>query len=320
MQQEQVSREACFCGEMIKMTSLLATLNDDFALPGELEFGFGPGGFIVARITNELASAEVALYGGQVLAFQPAGEAPVLWLSPDSEFSDKRAVRGGIPLCWPWFGPHSTNASFPKHGFARLESWQVIGAERLADGETRLRLILPQLNTMLEWWQHPFELSVEITVGRELDVRLRAHNPGPEAFRITAALHSYFQVCDVETIAIEGLEGKIYLDQPAAGVPRLQEEEVTLRGEVDRVYLDTANSCTIIDPCLKRRIVVQKRGSRSTVVWNPGAELVQKIKDFTSSEWSKVVCLETANAASDSVEIPPGGEHVLGTTISVERF
>lgn len=302
------------------MKTLLETLNHDFALPGELEFVSGPGGFIVARVSNALATAEVALHGGQVLAFQPAGEEPVLWLSPDSEFSDKRAIRGGIPLCWPWFGPHSSVPAFPKHGFARLETWQVIGAERLAGGETRLRLILPQVNTILEWWQHPFELSVEITVGRELDVRLRAHNPGPDAFRITAALHSYFQVRDVETIAIEGLEGKIYLDQPAGGVPRLQEEEVTLRGEVDRVYLDTANSCVIIDPRLKRRIKVDKRGSRSTVVWNPGAELVQKIRDFTDTEWSKVVCLETANAASDAIEIPPGGEHVLGTTISVERF
>lgn len=299
------------------MTELLAALNRDFGLPGELEFVAGRGDFIIARISNPLATAEVALHGGQVLAFCPTGEEPVLWLSPDSEFSDKRAIRGGIPLCWPWFGPHPTDPAFPKHGFARLEQWQVIGAERLAGGETRLRLILPQVNTILEWWQHPFELSVEITIGSELDVRLRAHNPGPEAFRITAALHSYFEVRDVETIAIEGLEGKIYLDQPAGGVPRLQEEEVTLRGEVDRVYLDTANSCTIIDPRLKRRIQVDKFGSRSTVVWNPGADLVARIKDFTDSEWKKVVCLETANAASDAIEIPPGGEHVLGTTIRV---
>ena len=103
-------------------------------------------------------------------------------------------------------------------------------------------------------------------------------------------------------------------------MPRLQEDEVIFRGEVDRVYLDTAGACTIVDAGLKRRIHVEKLGSRSSVVWNPGEEKVQTIKDFTNQQWRKVVCLETANAASDAVEIAPGGTHELGTTIRVERI
>lgn len=302
------------------MDHTITSLNQDFGLPGEVEFIAGPNGFIIARVSNALADAEIALHGGQVLHFQPKGEEPVLWLSPDSEFSHNRAIRGGIPLCWPWFGPHPSEPDLPKHGFARLLEWQVIGVERLPSNETRVRLVLPQVNTIQTWWHHPFELSIEITIGRELDVCLRAHNPGPEAFRITAALHSYFVVRDVESIAINGLDGKIYLDLPAGGVPRLQAEEVSLRGEVDRVYLDTTNTCTIIDPRLKRQIHVHKRGSRSTVIWNPGAELVKNIKDFTDNQWHNVVCLETANAASDVIEIPPGGHHELGTTIAVEKL
>lgn len=304
----------------IKMNQTIAALNRDFGLPGEIEFITGAGDFVIARISNEFATAEIALHGGQVLHFQPKGEEPVLWLSPDSEFSPNRAIRGGIPLCWPWFGPHPSNAELPKHGFARLLDWQVIGSGRLASGKTRIRMVLPQINATKNWWTSPFSLSVEITIGKELDVALRAHNPGPESFRMTAALHSYFVVRDVESIAINGLDGKIYLDQPAGGVPRLQAEEVSLRGEVDRVYLDTTNTCTIIDPRLKRQIQVRKRGSRSTVIWNPGAELVKNIKDFTDNQWHNVVCLETANAASDVIEIPPGGHHELGTTISVQKL
>lgn len=298
----------------------LQTLNKEFGIPDRLEFVEGPGGFTIARINSPLATAEISLHGGQVLRFQPAGEEPVLWVSPDSEYAANRAIRGGIPVCWPWFGSHPTAPDFPKHGFARLNEWHVVGAETLPGGEIRLRLILPQINSHREWWPQPFILTVYLTVGRELEVRLIARNPGPESYRMTAALHSYFVVSDAEAVTIEGLKGKIYLDLPAGGMPRLQEDEVIFRGEVDRVYLDTAGACTIVDAGLKRRIHVEKLGSRSSVVWNPGEEKVKTIKDFTNQQWRKVVCLETANAASDAVEIAPGGTHELGTTIRVERI
>ena len=300
------------------MSDTVSEMNDRFGLPGKLTFVEGAGGMMCAHIDNGLAHAEISLHGGQVLRFQPQGQQPVLWLSPDSEYADQRAIRGGIPVCWPWFGPHSTSPAFPKHGFARLNNWQVLGTETLPGGETRVRLSLAQDNAIRGWWPHAFELTIAITVGQQLDVRLTARNPGPVPWRMTAALHSYFEVCDVEAISIEGLEGKIYLDQPAGGIPRLQAEDVTLRGEVDRVYLDTAATCHIVDLRYGRRISVEKLGSRSTVVWNPGAEQVRKIGDFSDREWRRVVCLETANAASDSIEIPPGGEHVLGTRIGVE--
>lgn len=292
-------------------------LNERFGAPGRLVFTAGPGGFPVAEISNDHATATVALHGAQPLAFQPRGQAPVLWVSRQAAFAPGKAIRGGIPICWPWFGPHPSDPAKPSHGFARTRPWRVLQADAASGSETTLRLGLSDDEATRALWPHRFELELLVSVGRELQVTLVARNPGPEPFTCTGALHSYFAVGDVPAVAIHGLDGCDYLDQIDGHRRKTQAGAVTFAGEVDRIYLDTDATCTIEDGALGRRIEVAKRGSRATIVWNPWVEKARRLSDFGDDEYRGMVCVETANAGEDVVTVPPGGEHQLAAMIGV---
>ena len=296
----------------------LQALNDGFAIAGHVSFRAGPGGVAVAEIANAHACAAVALPGGHVLGFQPGGHEPVLWLSRQSRFEVGKAIRGGIPVCWPWFAAHPDDPGKPFHGFARLSLWSVTGTAVAADGATCVRLGLRDTGATRALWPHAFELEIAVTVGPELRVELSARNPGEEAWTCTAALHSYFRVGDVTQIAIHGLEGCRYVEDGAERAR--QQGAVTIDREVDRVYFDTTATCTIEDPGMGRRIRVAKSGSRSTVVWNPWAEKARRLEDFGDDEYPGMVCVETANTRADVVTVPPGGEHCLAALIGVEQL
>jgi len=291
-------------------------LNERYGLPGHLGFEPGPGGLPVATIENADAAASVCLAGGHVLSFRPHGAEPVLWLSRHSRFESGRPIRGGIPVCWPWFAAHPEDPAKPFHGFARLAHWSVLGTEALDGGNTRLRLGLTDDEATRRLWPHAFELEMAVTVGRDLHVALTARNPGPEPFTCTGALHTYFRVGEVARIAVHGLNGCRYREAGTDG--GVQQGPVTFDREVDRLYLDTDAACTIEDPVLARRIRVAKAGSRSTVVWNPWIDKARRMPDFGDDEYTGMVCVETANAGTDAVTIPPGGAHCLEARIAVE--
>ncbi len=294
----------------------LQALNDRFAIAEHVSFRAGPGGLAAAQIANAHASAAVALLGGHVLAFQPRGHEPVLWLSRQSRFEVGKPIRGGVPVCWPWFSAHPDDPGKPFHGFARLSLWSVTGTAVVADGATQVRLGLRDTGETRSLWPHAFELEVAVTVGTRLRVELSARNLGEEAWTCTAALHSYFSVSDVTQIAIHGLDGCDYVE--AGGGPTRQQGPVTINREVDRVYVDTTATCAIEDPGMGRRISVAKAGSRSTVVWNPWAEKARRLEDFGDDEYPGMVCVETANSRADVVTIAPGAKHCLAVLISVE--
>lgn len=298
----------------------LETLNDKFALPGYLAFRAGEGDLPVADINNHHASAVVALYGGHVLSFQPHGQKPVLWLSRHSRYQPGQPIRGGIPVCWPWFGPHPTDPGLPAHGFARILLWEVLGGEILPDERTRLRLGLNDSEATRALWPHPFRLEILITVGPALQVDLVVFNPGDKAYNCTGALHTYFNVSQATTIQVYGLEDAAYLDTVDASLQKVQAGPVTISGETDRIYLNTANDCAIEDPHWQRRIHIGKAGSRSTVVWNPWINKSKRLPDFGDEEYTGMVCIEAANTANDVVMVMPAGEHRLSTTISVEKL
>jgi glucose-6-phosphate 1-epimerase len=296
----------------------LSALNKRFAIANQLEFKEGPGGLTVAEVTNAHAAATIALQGGTIMTFQPHGQAPVLWLSKFAKFVPGKSIRGGNPVCWPWFGPHPTDTNMPTHGFARTIPWEVLRTEVLADGKTQISMKLVKNDTTKAQWPHPSEVQIIITTGPELRVELITRNTGETSFLIGDAFHTYFQVSDIRQVSIHGLEGCPFLDRLEQSKRKIQEGSVTISAETDRIYLSATADCLIEDLKLKRRIRIAKKGSRSTVVWNPWIEKATKMGDFGENGYLGMVCVETANAAEDVVRILPGGEHRLQATFSVE--
>jgi glucose-6-phosphate 1-epimerase len=296
------------------------SLNQQFAIPDHLDFIEGPGGLPVARIRNALASSDIALQGAHVLSFQPNGEASVIWLSTQARFAPGKSVRGGIPVCLPWFGEHASDPGLPAHGFARTSDWNVISSVILPDGATRITFELIQTQTTRTHWPHSYRLRNIVTVGETLTVELSTENTGTAAFVIGEALHSYFAIGDIDAIRITGLEGCEYLDKLEAFKRKTQTGTVTISGEVDRVYLDTTADCVIEDHSLNRRIRIAKTGSRSTVVWNPWIEKSIQMGDMGENGYRGMVCVESVNAADNLVTVAPGETHSLRAVYSLEKL
>ncbi len=292
-------------------------LSARFALGRQVMFVEGPGGLPMIELAHDQARATVSLYGGQVLKFQPAGAEPVLWLSEKSHFEEGRAIRGGIPICWPWFGPSLLDDTLPNHGFVRNRMWDV-RATRIVDGEAaQVRLGLSDDAESLRMWPHPFDLELVITVDTALTVELIVRNTGHFAFVCGGALHTYLIVGNVRDVQVHGLEGLPYIDQLRPDTLNRQEGPVVFHQEVDNIYLDATGPCVLEDPNLHRRIVVEKSGSRSTVVWNPWIGKARRMADFGDDEYLEMVCIETANAGRDLVSVTPRGQHRLKTTLRV---
>jgi glucose-6-phosphate 1-epimerase len=292
------------------MTQTLQELADQFPCRG-VTFESGHGGLSKISISTALSSGEMYLHGAHVTAWQPAGHRPVLWLSTASQFAADKPIRGGVPICFPWFGPHSGDASLPAHGFARLAQWSLVDCRAADDGSVVLRL-----NTAVS----PFELEFEICFGASLRMELRTHLPSQASNQqsFEDALHTYFSVAQIQDVEITGLESTHFIDKvdggrihPPAGVP------IRFTRETDRVYLDTEDLCTLDDGT--RTIEVRKSGSQSTVVWNPWISKAQRMADFGDEEWQQMVCIETANVGPNAVVLSPGETHSSVAEIYVRK-
>lgn len=296
----------------------LEALNRQFAIDKQLTFVAGPGGLPVAQLNNHLASATIALQGAHVMTFQPQGESAVLWLSKLSHFNPGKAIRGGIPVCWPWFANHPTDSSKPAHGFARNRLWQVTATRKLPDDRLQLQMELEDDAETRQLWPWRFAARLTVTAGSELAVELQISNRDEKTFTCSGALHSYFAVSDIGNITITGLEGGRYIDKVAEDQLRQQQGPLAITGETDRIYLNTPADCLLEDQAWKRRIRIAKQGSKTTVVWNPWREKAAAMADFGDDEYHGMVCVEAANAADDRITLAPGEEHRLQTRISVE--
>lgn len=299
-------------------TTDLRDLADQFALKDHLSFEPGPGNLPIACIRNKHATASIALNGAQVLSYQPHNEAPVLWLSQTALFEPGKAIRGGIPLCWPWFAHHPHDRDKPAHGFARTASWSVDHLEVTADESTRLFLTLGDSPQTLSLWPHAFSFTAIITVGRLLDVQLVTQNRSQTNMICSGALHSYFHLADAARTQITGLENARYIDKLSDMSISTQDQPLRVNQAMDRIYFDTVSDCIIHDDNQQRQIRISKQGSHSTVVWNPGKEAAAGMNDFDDNGYENMVCVETANAAPDSVSIKPGDSHTLQTTIGTQ--
>ena len=293
-------------------------LRAEFAVPG-LTFQRGPGGLPRACIDTPLARALIYLHGAHVAAFQPAGHEPVLFTSAASLYQPGRPIRGGVPVIFPWFGPRAGHPESPIHGFVRQVSWTLTEARHQADGSLLLQMRLADDAQMRQQWPHAFELRYAVAVGRSLRLALTVVNGASEPFTFDSALHTYFAVGDVRQASVSGLAGATYLDKTDAMRRKVQDSRpITFTAETDRLYVNTTATCVLHDPVLGRRIVVEKKGSRSTVVWNPWIAKARAMPDFGDDEWPRMLCIETANAADNAVTLPPGRQHFMEVQIGVE--
>lgn len=295
----------------------LEQLQQKFSVPS-LRFRRGGGGFLFLDIRNRFASATVCAHGAHLTDFAPAGERPVLWMSRHSWFEPGKPIRGGVPVCWPWFGAASDPA-LPSHGFARVSEWRVAGASEKEDGATHVALTLAPEDVKSEFGAFPFSLELEIAVGAALEVKLTMVNRSDRVQLVSDALHSYFSVGDIAKTRLRGLDGTTYADR-VPGAPRervTQHGDIVIDREVDRVYLDTTAAVEILDAAFDRTIRVEKSGSRSTVVWNPWIAKSRRMPDFGDDEYRTMVCVETANNLSDTLRLAPEARHAVAQRISV---
>ncbi|MGN2388361.1 MULTISPECIES: D-hexose-6-phosphate mutarotase [Pseudomonas syringae group] len=277
------------------------------------------------RIRHGEAELLVAQQGAHILSYQVAGQPPLVWLNEEAAFKKGKAIRAGMPICWPWFGslernPQSVQAmrdsSEPAkaHGEVRALDWQLLGIG--ADGDALLvEFVLPEAEGHLPGWPHNVALKLSIRLDHALNVSLVSYNCGAEPVTFSQALHTYFAVSDVRQVSVEGLDGLRYIETLANWEEREQTGDLTFTGETDRIYQDTPGVLSIIDPEWQRRIHIRSTGSKSAILWNPWIEKTGTFTDMAADGWQRMVCVETANVLDDVVTLAPDQMHVLGVSI-----
>ena len=276
----------------------LQTLTDHFAIPDVLAFSQTEHGLIRANITTPACTAELYLQGAHITHWQPTGHRPVLFLSERSFYTPGKAIRGGIPIVFPWFGPRTA-----------------------APDDLHLTLTLGPSDTSRALGYDHFALVYDITIGVELQARLTVRNQGTNPLYFEEALHTYFSIGDSQQISIIGLSDTEYIDKTDSSKKKRQTDPLlTLTGETDRPYLNTVVPVNIDDPVYKRRVTIDKAESKTTVVWNPWSELIKTLPDLTPDCWVTMVCIETANVGPNAITLAPGEQHTMEAHLFVQEF
>jgi D-hexose-6-phosphate mutarotase len=266
---------------------------------------------VIIEVENSLATAAISLYGGHVVSWQPNTQTqPVLWVSKLVKYQRGKAIRGGVPICWPWFGAHPTQASLPGHGYARITSWELTSVQTLANGATLLELSLGKSDLSEAHWHGNVRLTLKVTIGDTLEIVLTTLNESENEVTFTDGLHTYFQISDIANIRVLGLEGSDYIDLVNHNRVRSQQDAITFDGELGRIFLNNQATCVIEDPAFNRQIRIEKKGSNSTAVWNPGVTVASKMDDLGAAGWRDMVCVESANALTNAIAVVPHSSHV----------
>jgi glucose-6-phosphate 1-epimerase len=259
---------------------------------------------------------EVCTQGAQVVRWRFDGS-EVLFVGRKARFEPGQAIRGGIPVIFPWFGDDPQKLGRGAHGFARRLAWRVVERSDAKDA-TRVVLELEDSDATRALWPQRFLLRLEAQLGAQLELALTVTNRGDEPFEFEEALHSYFQVGDVRAISLRGLEGSTYLDKlDGFARKRASNEPQTFTGPVDNVHLDTESACEIEDIVHGRTLALHKRHSRSTVVWNPWVEGAQRLSDLGDEDWAHFLCVETANIGANAVQLAAGASHTMELRVEV---
>lgn len=287
-------------------------------LPESVRITEGRGGLPRVQVASRLATAGIHLNGAHVTHFQPAGQKPVLFMSGSSWFEPGKPIRGGVPICFPWFGPRQDGGPGSPHGFARLAAWTLLDAREDADGTVELLFDLPTRTAGQGLWTGDAEVRFRVSIGTALRMTLEVRNTSSETIRFEEALHTYLAVSDVRSVSITGLAGAACLDRIGPEPTRLEgSEPIRIVAETDRIYTGTRATCVVDDPGWTRKLVVEKSGSEDTVVWNPWIAKAKAMPDFGDNEWPGMLCIETCNVRDHAVTLAPGASHAMTATIRV---
>ncbi len=298
------------------MKGAIAELDRRFEIPGMAQVVEGNGGLPKVGITCPEAAGEMYLHGAHVTSWKPAGGEEALFLSSQSRWEHGHAIRGGVPICFPWFGGKADDPQAPAHGFVRTKAWQIESIKQ-AGGGVAVSMFIESSESAKRWWPGEFRLVHRVTFGRELSLELVVRNTGTTSLRFEEALHAYHQVGNIERTRVRGLDAVAYLDKTDSNRKKVQRGEIVIGSETDRIYLNTKDAIELEDPILRRHIRVTKENSLTTVVWNPWA---RTLGDLANGEWTQMVCIESSNVCDFAVDLAAGQEHTMKAIVGVAGF
>ncbi len=298
------------------MEGEIAESDRRFEIPGIAQIVEGNSGLPKVRITSPEVVGEMYLHGAHVTSWKPAGGEEMLFLSSQSRWADGHAIRGGVPICFPWFGGKTDDPQAPAHGFVRTKAWRLVSIAQVGGAVTVSMLTASNEDTK-RWWPADFRLVYRATFGRELSLELVVINTGRTSLRFEEALHTYHRVGNIEKARVRGLDTAQYFDKTDANRKKMQRGELVIVSETDRVYLNTGDAIELEDPVLHRRTRVTKENSRTTVVWNPWVQKAHSLSDFADDEWMQMICIETSNVSDLAVDVAPGQQHKMKALVRV---
>jgi glucose-6-phosphate 1-epimerase len=298
------------------MEAAFAESHSRFQIPGTAEVVPGNGGLPKVRIASPEAVGEIYLHGAHVTSWKPAGEEEVFFLSSRSRWEDDHAIRGGVPVCFPWFRGKPGDPQAPAHGFVRTKAWR-IESIALVGGAVAVTMFTESDERTKEWWPAEFRLLHRVTFGRELSLELVVTNTGRTSLRFEEALHAYYRVGNAEIARARALDALHYYEGTDLHHKQTQLGDIVIASETDRIYLNTKDTIELEDPLLHRRICVAKENSRTTVVWNPWAQKAHSLSDFAHDEWKNMICIEPSNVSDFAVNLAPGQQHSMKSAVRI---
>jgi len=296
----------------------LTTFNS-FVIPGIVDIVEGQGKLPMIKVTNSFASADIYLQGAHMTRFDPKGEKGLLWMSDASPFSPGKAIRGGIPICFPWFGAHKTNKDAPMHGFVRTRAWNLKETAQLSDGRTKITLQTGSDEASLKFWAFEFDLSMTFTFGAALEIELTATNTGWQPLSYEDCLHTYFNISELSKTLVSGFDGVAYIDKRKGDIRAVQSGDLLVQGDTVHLHIKAPATSEIADSPWDRRIRIEQQGMDETVVWNPG-EAGSASNPEMAGRWSKFICVESATCADDCITLLPGTSHTSRARYSIVKL
>ncbi len=297
-------------------SSSISDLDTHFGIPDVASVVAGTGGLAKVVVSTPNSTGEMYLHGGHVTSWVPKGASDVLYCSPHSLWLDGRAIRGGVPVCFPWFGDKADDPVAPAHGVVRTKAWE-LESILMSDGDVAVSMFTESNDETRRWWPYDFRLVCRATFGVQLKLELIVSNTGSSPFVFEEALHAYFRVGDAEAASIDGLDATDFIDKTDQRARKCHHGVLRFSAETDSVFLNTQYSIELVDPVLQRRLILEKLNSLTTVVWNPWAVKSSAMSDLGRDEWKRFICLETSNVGPYAVRLDPDKHHVMAATIRV---
>jgi glucose-6-phosphate 1-epimerase len=288
-------------------------------IPGIVTLEKGSGGFPLLRVRNEHAECDIYPYGAHIVGFRPRDGEELLWVSPYGNYEKGKPIRGGVPVCFPWFGPHGAKPELPLHGFARIREWDVESIRALPDGSTRIVFTLSDDEASRAMWSFSFRLEYAVTVGKKLELQLSIKNTGAEPFECAEGFHTYFKVGNPARCEISGLDGVGYIDRANGNAREVQSGILKLARETVNAYMHAPAMSVLKDIQASRIIKVEQDGMHATVVWNPWETTGLKTPEIREA-WDQFLCVESFNCLDCLLNVGPKSTHRSVVTYGAEEL